>query len=139
MSPADKTPSQMHTHRQLTAGPAVCLFCQPDDENRPNFRNVLYSSSVQKPRNTQEQNYDPKAVISRKTRVWIVPDFLYSAMNKLLAVNEAQFLDIILSGAPVRIHWGLAGIVTQVSVITPQNLNVRIIYRRLRVSAEQVG
>jgi len=41
-------------------------------------------------------------------------------MNKLLAVNEAQFLDIILSGLPVRIHWTLAGIVTQFSVITPQ-------------------
>jgi hypothetical protein len=52
--------------------------------------------------------------------MWIIPDFLYSTMNKLLAANEAQFLDIILSGESVRIHWALAGIVTQVSLITPQ-------------------
>jgi hypothetical protein len=63
----------------------------------------------------------------------IVSDFLYSTMNKLLAVNEAQLLDIIPSGVQVRIHWTLAGIVPQVSVITPQNLNVRNIYWLLRV------
>ena len=60
-----------------------------------------------------------QAVINRKTIMWIIPDFLYSTMNKLLAVNEAQFLDIMLSSEPVRIHWALAGIVTQFSVITP--------------------
>lgn len=64
----------------------------------------------------------------------IIPDFLYSTMNKLLAVNEAQFLDIILSGVPVRIHWALVGIVTQVSVITPKHLNVRIILATQSVS-----
>jgi len=58
-------------------------------------------------------------VISRKTIMWIIPDFLKSTMDKLLAVNEAPFLDIILSGISVRIHWALAGIFTQVSVITP--------------------
>jgi len=76
---------------------------------------------------TSEQNYDPKAVISRNTIMWIIPDFLYNTINKSLAVNEAQFLDIILSGVPIRIHWALAGIVTQVTVITPKHLNARII------------
>jgi len=66
--------------------------------------------------------------------MWIIPYFLYSTMNKSLAVNEAQFLDIILSGVPVRIQRTLAGIVTQVSVITPKHLNVRIILATQYVS-----